>query len=43
MYCTDKWENYDNVERYEYIHRLYTYIQEYEKMDPGTKNMWETK
>ena len=36
-------EHYDHVERYEYMHRLSTYMQEYEQMDSGKKEMWEAK
>ena len=43
MYCRDKMEHYDHVERYEYMHRLSTYMQEYEQMDSGKKEMWEAK
>ena len=43
MYCRDKMKNYDIVERDKHMHRLSTYIHEYEKMDSGTKYIWEEK
>ena len=36
-------KNYDIVERDKHMHRLSTYIHEYEKMDSGTKYIWEEK
>ena len=36
-------ENYDHVKRDEYMHRVSTYMQEYEQMYSGTKDMWEAK
>ena len=43
MYFRDKMETHDHVERYEYMHRLYNYMQEYYQMDYGTIEKWEAK
>ena len=35
--------DYDSMERYEYIHMIYTYMQKCEQVDSIIKEIWETK